>query len=109
MGDGYTVDVAQLRQHANNLDSLKGRFAAVKSASTHITQDDQAYGLLCGWISGILEGRHKKQDELVAFVEENLNLAAQEVRGSASDYERSEASASKAMQDIHGELGGGRK
>src|ERR1044071_624642 len=109
MPDGFTTNPDELRTHATNVDTLKERFANVKNASSHIAQDDQAYGLLCGWISGILEGRHKKQDELVAFVEENLSLAAQEVRGSASDYERSDADASKAMRDIHGDLGGGHK
>lgn len=107
MGDGYTVDVAQLRQHAKNLDALRERFAAVKSASTHIAQDDQAYGLLCGWISAILESRHRRQDELVAYVEENLDLAAKEIRDSADDYERTENAASKAMTHLQGELGGG--
>lgn len=107
MGDGYTVDVAQLRQHAKNLDALRERFAAVKGASTHIAQDDQAYGLLCGWISAILEARHRRQDELVAFVEENLDLAAKEIRDSADDYETTEDAASKAMTHLQGELGGG--
>ena len=109
MDEGYTVDVAQLRQHATNLESLKERFAGVKGASTHIAQDDQAYGLLCGWISAILEARHRKQDELVAYVEENLALAAKELRDSAADYETMEAAASKAMTHLQGELSGGAK
>lgn len=105
MGDGYTVDVAQLRQHAANLDSLKERFAAVKAASTHIAQDDQAYGVLCGWISAILEGRHKKQDELIAYVEENLALAAQSLRDGATAYEEMDGAAATNLRGIHGELG----
>ena len=87
MGDGYTVDIEQLRTHARNLESLKERFAAVKAASTHIAQDDQAYGLLCGWIAAVLEGRHQKQDELVTGVEENLSIAARTLRDNADDYE----------------------
>jgi hypothetical protein len=87
MGEGYTVNVDELRKHAGNLDALKQRFAAVKAASSHIAQDDQAYGLLCGWISGILEGRHVKQDELIAYVEENLTLCAEALRETADDYE----------------------
>jgi hypothetical protein len=108
MGDGYTVDVAQLRQHASNLDSLKARFAAVKAASTHIAQDDQAYGVLCGWISGILESRHKKQDELIAYVEENLALAAQSLRDGAAAYEEMDGDAATTMRGIQGELRGTR-
>jgi hypothetical protein len=107
MGEGYTVDVAQLRQHATNLDAVRDRFGAVKDASTHIAQDDQAYGLLCGWISGILESRHTKQDELIAYVEENLDLAARSVRDSADDYEEMEAGAATLMNTIGTQLGGG--
>jgi hypothetical protein len=87
MGDGYHVDVAQLRAHAGNIDAIRDRFAAVKSASAHIAQDDQAYGLLCGWISGVLEGKHAKQDELIAYVEETLDLVAARLRLSATRYE----------------------
>ncbi|MEU6267183.1 type VII secretion target [Saccharopolyspora shandongensis] len=87
MGDGYNVDIEQLRSHAANVDAIKDRFAAVKSASANIAQDDQAYGLLCGWISGVLEGRHAKQDELIAYVEENLSLLSEELRASGDDYQ----------------------
>lgn len=106
MPDGYTVDVEELRRHAAKLDSLKDRFAAVKSASTHITQDDQAYGLLCGWIAAVLEDRHRKQDELVAAVEENLTLAASSMRDGADDYEAMDARVVDTMGAIGDQLGG---
>ncbi|HVD89886.1 MAG TPA: type VII secretion target [Jatrophihabitantaceae bacterium] len=87
MADGYEVDIAQLRTHATNVEAIKARFAAVKDASTHIAQDDSAYGLLCGWISAVLEGRHTRQDELIAYVEENLALVATALRATATHYE----------------------
>jgi hypothetical protein len=87
MVDGFHVDIEQLRAHARNVEAIRARFAAVKSASAHIAQDDQAYGLLCGWIAGVLEGRHTKQDELIAYVEESLELVAAELGFSAEDYE----------------------
>jgi hypothetical protein len=86
----YEVDTEQLRTHAANVDAIKERFAAVKAASAHIAQDDQAYGLLCGWIAGVLEGRHTTQDELHSFAENNLALVAQELRQSADDYDAME-------------------
>ncbi len=89
MGD-YEVNTEQLRAHAANVEAIKARFEAVKGASSHIAQDDQAYGLLCGWIAGILEGRHTTQDELIAFAENNLSLVAQELRQSADDYDAME-------------------
>ena len=89
VGD-YEVNTEQLRTHAANIDAIKARFEAVKGASAHIAQDDQAYGLLCGWIAGVLEGRHTRQDELLSFAENNLALVAQELRQSADDYDAME-------------------
>lgn len=107
MGDGYTVDVEQLRTHAGNIDGLKDRFGAVKGASSHIAQNDQAYGLLCGWIAAVLEGKHKRQDELISYVEENLNLVSRSLRDSAADYEEMEATNTDSMTRIQGDLGQG--
>jgi hypothetical protein len=87
MGDGYNVNTEQLRTHAANVEAIKARFEAVKSASAHIARDDQAYGVLCGWIAGILEGRHTAQDELFTFAENNLAKVAAELRQSADDYD----------------------
>ena len=107
MADSYTVDPAQLDEHAANLESLKQRFAAVKAASAHIAQDDQAYGLLCGWLSGVLDGRHQRQDELIAYVEENLSIVAQELRDSAGEYRSRDAEVVTAMGRIRRELPSG--
>jgi hypothetical protein len=87
MADQFHVDIQQLRTHAQNVQAVRQRFDAVQSASTHITQDDQAYGLLCGWISGVLEGRHQKQDELLAFVAENLDMVTRELELTADAYD----------------------
>ncbi|TDV57219.1 type VII secretion target [Actinophytocola oryzae] len=109
MADSYTVDPQQLRTHADNLETLKQRFAAVKAASAHIAQDDQAYGLLCGWISGVLEGRHSRQDELVAYVEENLGMVAQNLRDSADEYNATDTTAADTMTQIQQELPGAQR
>uniref|UniRef100_UPI0039BED7AD type VII secretion target n=1 Tax=Lentzea alba TaxID=2714351 RepID=UPI0039BED7AD len=83
---GFNVEAEQLRSHAGSIDAIKQRFGKVKSASAHITGDDQAYGLLCGWISGVLEGRHTEVDEVIAQVENNLEMVAKELRASADTY-----------------------
>jgi hypothetical protein len=87
MTDGFSVDVQQLRAHAAKIDAVQRRFAAVKAASGAIAQDDAAYGLLCGWIAGILERRHVRQDQLIAYVEENLRLAADALVRTGDDYD----------------------
>lgn len=84
---GFKVDIQQLRTHAQNVQAVQQRFAAVQAASSHITRDDQAYGLLCGWISGVLEGRHQKQDELLAYVAESLDIVSRELELSANAYD----------------------
>ncbi|MFL6140598.1 MAG: type VII secretion target [Labedaea sp.] len=87
MGDQFHVDIQQLRTHADNLQAVRQRFDAVQSASSHIAHDGQAYGFLCGWISQVLEGRHQKQDELLAYVAENLDLVTGELELTADAYD----------------------
>jgi hypothetical protein len=87
MADGLSVDIDELRAHARNIEALRARFGAVKAASAHIAQDDRAYGLLCGWIAAILESRHTRQDELIAYVEENLALVGDGLRKTIEGYE----------------------
>lgn len=103
-GQGYTAAGDQIEQHAGNIDALRERFAAVKSASAHIAQDDEAYGLLCGWISGILEDKHLRQDELIAYVEENLKLVGDSLRSAAKKYDEMENEAVSSFGQIGGEL-----
>jgi hypothetical protein len=75
MTDGFSAfaaDSAQIRAHAAKLAAVRERFGAIKGASATITEDSAAYGMLCGWISAILEQRHARQDSLFAYVDENL-------------------------------------
>ncbi|MFJ8581096.1 type VII secretion target [Micromonospora sp. NPDC093277] len=97
---GWTADTEQIRAHASSIEELRSRFEAVRGASAHIAQDDQAYGLLCGWISAILEGRHTRQDELVAYVEENLRLVADGLRRTADSYDGTDGDAAGSMSAI---------
>jgi hypothetical protein len=74
------VDAERLRAHASNLDALRARFGTVTDASEQIEQDQAAFGPLCGWIFTGLGDRHARQDELIAYVGENLRLAAEGIR-----------------------------
>lgn len=100
MGDQFHVDIQQLRTHAQNVQAVRQRFDAVQSASSHIAQNDQAYGLLCGWISGVLEGRHQKQDELLAYVAENLDLVTQELELTADAYDTVDNDGADRMNQV---------
>ena len=100
MSDGFEVDAEQIRAHARNVDTVRSGFDAVKTASAHIAQDDSAYGLLCGWISAVLEDRHTRQDELVAYVDENLKLVADGLRRTADSYDGVDGDARSSLDTI---------
>lgn len=102
MSDGFTVATDQIRAHAANVKAVLDRFDAVKAASSYIAQDDQAYGLLCGWISGVLEGKHTRQDKLIAKVAENLQLVTALLRTSAQLYDTTDASNASTLTSIPG-------
>jgi hypothetical protein len=94
---GFRVDTAQVRDHAQNVTSVEERFEAVRTASAHIAGNDEAYGLLCGWIAGVLEGRHLRQDELIAYVRENLSLVVDGLRRTAERYDAYESDTEAAL------------
>ncbi|MEV4123360.1 hypothetical protein [Micromonospora sp. NPDC049645] len=104
MSSGFEVDAEQIRQHARNIEALRARFGAVKNASAHITQDDAAYGLLCGWISGILEGRHTRQDELIAYAEENLALVVKGLGTTADNYANADVDSHDTIRKVGSQL-----
>ncbi|MGY0006890.1 type VII secretion target [Micromonospora sp. I033] len=97
---GWVADTEQIRAHAAAVDGLRAGFEAVRGASGHIARDDRAYGLLCGWISGILEDRHTRQDELVAYVDENLKLVADGLRRTADAYDGVDGEAASSLGAI---------
>lgn len=53
---------------------MRVRFAAIHAASAEIVGDETVYGRLCRWIIDNVLEKHARQDELVAYVEENLRL-----------------------------------
>ncbi|GIM89279.1 hypothetical protein [Paractinoplanes toevensis] len=102
MTDGFAADAEQIRAHAAKIDALRTRFTAVRGASAAISQDDAAYGRLCGWISAILERRHGRQDELLAYVEENLRLAAEALVRTGDDYDHADQTAADRIRHAGG-------
>jgi hypothetical protein len=98
VADGFQVDAAQLHRHAAKVKAVQDQLAAIRGASRAIARNDQAYGLLCGWIAGILEARHVRQDSLYAYVDENLSLAAQALTTTARQYEVADTAASDRIR-----------
>jgi hypothetical protein len=102
MTDGFAADAAQIRAHAAKLGTIQDRFGAIKGASAAINADTAAYGMLCGWISAILENRHERQDELIAYVEENLRLASQALVATGDDYDHTDSTAADRLRQAGG-------
>jgi hypothetical protein len=105
MSGGFHVDPEQIRAHAENVATVRDKFSAVKSASAHISQNNDAYGLLCSWMPPILEGRHTRQDELIAYIEENLAIMAQNLIKTAEAYEAIDGDHDKRLRDFMRALG----
>jgi hypothetical protein len=98
VADGFSADPAQIREHAARIAAIRDRFAAVTAASAAITRDDAAYGLLCGWMSGILEERHKAQKAIHLYVEENLRLEEEALIRTGHDYEATDTDAADRLR-----------
>ncbi|MFI5938537.1 type VII secretion target [Actinoplanes sp. NPDC051494] len=98
MAEGFAVDAEQIRAHAANVDAVAAQFGSVRVASSAIARDDAAYGVLCGWISGILEGRHRRQDELISYVEESLRLVGDALVATGQDYDRIDEKAAERIR-----------
>jgi hypothetical protein len=64
----------QIVRHAGQIDAVRLRFVAVHRASAVVVGDETVYGRLCRWIIETVLEKHARQDELVAYVEENLRL-----------------------------------
>lgn len=102
MPDAFQVDSSQLFRHAANVRAVRDQLTAIKSASSAISQDDRAYGLLCGWISAILERRHADQDQLYTYVGENLQLLAEALDATGRDYDAVDGNAQSRVRAAGG-------
>jgi uncharacterized protein YukE len=102
-----SVDPEQLRTHAQNLDGLADAFADILGAGDHITQDDEAYGLLCQWIPPILADRQQEQKDITQLLQTNLGKIAAALREAAADYEAADEDAASGLDRAGSELGSG--
>ena len=102
MPEAFQVDSSQLFRHAANVRAVRDQLTAIKGASSAIAQDDSAYGMLCGWISAILERRHGSQDELYAYVAENLQLLSEALDATGRDYDATDDNAKTVIRSAGG-------
>ena len=101
-----SVDPEQLRTHAQNLNGLSDAFADVLGAIDHITEDDEAYGLLCQWIPPILSERQQTQKDITQLLQTNLGKIAEALRETAADYEAADEQAAADFERHESDLQG---
>lgn len=104
MSDSFQVDESHLHRHASRVQAVRDQLGAIKGASQAITADHQAYRLLCGWISGILERRHRAAEELFGVVDENLQATADAISATGNDYEATDSAAHSRSTQAGGGL-----
>ncbi|THV40806.1 type VII secretion target [Glycomyces buryatensis] len=104
MSDRLSVDPEDLRTHTSHIQGLIERFEAVRSASTAITQADDAFGPLCEWIAPILEEKHAMVDARIDQGKRNLEGHVTALNATAESYEDADASAASDLDNIAGEL-----
>lgn len=102
MSDAFQVDSSQLFRHAANVRAVRDQLAVIKGASSAISQDDSAYGVLCGWISAILERRHSNQEQVYTYAEENLQLLADALDSTGRDYDAVDGNAQSVIRAAGG-------
>jgi streptomycin 6-kinase len=100
------VDVVSedLVTHASHIDSIRERFANVLSAIDSVSQDNEAYGIVCQFLPPILAGRQEEQKELTTMAQENLELLAQALRDTAEAYDAADAAAAEEQNQLLNEL-----
>jgi hypothetical protein len=86
MGEGYEVNTDQMGQLSSRFAAFATEFDDILTASQAITQDDEAYGILCSWIPAVLEGRHEAFDELMRYGQENFTLLSNAITSTADSY-----------------------
>ncbi|MCD0442265.1 ESX-1 secretion-associated protein [Glycomyces sp. A-F 0318] len=104
MADHFDVVTDDLRAHAGNIDAIRERFAAVLGAINSVSQDDEAYGIICQFLPPILADRQEEQKELTAMAQENLELLAEAVRATAEDYEAADEASAREHRGIHDQI-----
>jgi hypothetical protein len=90
MGQGYEVNPEQMAQLSTRFADFATEFDAILTASQAISQDDEAYGILCAWIPAVLEGRHEAFDEMMRYGQENFTLLSEAIKSTAENYENAE-------------------
>ena len=93
-GRGFEVTAGDLVAHARSLDRVCDEVAAARNAGSAVVLGSGAYGVLCGWVAGLLA---PAQDSAVTALAGSVGALEQTARGlrdSAGVYDAVDAGSS---------------
>jgi hypothetical protein len=102
MGDSFHVDTDQLRQHAAAVDDFTTRTDTAADAGRQVAGMDNAYGLLCRPIAGLLAGPQQRCADSLSKAAQALRRITDDLHASADSYHRTDGTAASNLAKIGG-------
>ena len=93
-GHGFEVTAADLVTHARSLDRVSDDVAAARDAGATVVLGSGAYGVLCGWVAGLLAPAQDSAVSALAGSVRALDETARGLRDSAGVYDTTDAGSS---------------
>jgi hypothetical protein len=103
MGRSFHVDTDKVRQHASAVDDLTTRAGTAADAGRQVAGMDNAYGLLCRPIAGLLAGPQERCADSLERAAQALRRIADDLHASADSYQRIDCAAASNLAKIGGQ------
>ena len=100
MGHSFHVDVDQLRDHATAVDDFATRAETAADAGRQVAGMDNAYGLLCRPIAGLLSGPQQRCADSLEKAAQALHRITNDLHASADSYQRIDSGAASDLTQI---------
>ncbi|MGH3599602.1 MAG: type VII secretion target [Pseudonocardiaceae bacterium] len=100
MGHSFHVDTDQLRRHAAAADDFTSRAGTAADAGRQVASMDNAYGLLCRPIAGLLAGPQQRCADSLGMAAQALRRITNELHASADSYQRIDGKAASNLAKI---------
>lgn len=94
----FEVVADDLMAHASHLDGLADRMSTVVSAAKTASMSDDAYGLICLFLPPVINPMEEEGISALEAAAEGLGALAGNVKATATEYQNTDESNSKALQ-----------
>ncbi len=100
MGHSFHVDTDRLREHAAAVDDFTTRADTAADAGRQVAGMDNAYGLLCRSIGGLLAGPQERCADSLGKAAQVLRRITNDLHASADSYHRIDGAAASNLEKI---------